>query len=288
LQDEKTTGWGISFNLSCVDFLSRNISSYIDILAGILFHIAILFVLFVHYGFITNDKMSFNIIQWRFIREKKKPSSLAQLFIDRRNRLSSLILALTLVPLIRILSLVMPLSTFAPIYWFIIIGVAVYLAFIALVIQQRIELKECGIRLPKLKHLPLEIGIILLAVPLGVAEYYILRPLPVIDSFSITNIVIAVLILFIATGLMEELIFRGLIQKKAIAILGPWKGILFVTFIFAMLHIGNLSILDVLLVFSIGGAYSIIVYKTKTIIGVTISHTVVNMFLFIICPLTIA
>lgn len=262
--------------------------AYIDIPAGILFHIAILFVLFVHYGFITNDKMSFNIIQWRFIREKKKPSSLAQLFIDRRNRLSSLILALTLVPLIRILSLVMPLSTFAPIYWFIIIGVAVYLAFIALVIQQRIELKECGIRLPKLKHLPLEIGIILLAVPLGVAEYYILRPLPVIDSFSITNIVIAVLILFIATGLMEELIFRGLIQKKAIAILGPWKGILFVTLIFAILHVGNLSILGVLLVFSIGGLYSITVYKTKTIIGVTISHTLLNVFLFIICPLTIA
>ena len=269
-------------------FLAEISVTYIDILAGILFHIIILLALFVHYGFITNDKMSFNIIQWRFIREKKKPSSLAQLFIDRRNRLSSLILALTLVPLIRILSLVMPLSTFAPIYWFIIIGVAVYLAFIALVIQQRIELKECGIRLPKLKHLPLEIGIILLAVPIGVAEYYILRPLPFIDSFSITNIVMAVLILFIATGLMEELIFRGLIQKKAIAILGSWKGILFTTLIFAILHVGNLSILDVLLVFSIGGSYSIIVYKTKTIIGVTISHTVVNIFLFIICPLTIA
>ena len=269
-------------------FLAEISVTYIDILAGILFHIIILLALFVHYGFITNDKMSFNIIQWRFIREKKKPSSLAQLFIDRRNRLSSLILALTLVPLIRILSLVMPLSTFAPIYWFIIIAVAVYLAFIALVIQQRIELKECGIRLPKLKHLPLEIGIILLAVPIGVAEYYILRPLPFIDSFSITNIVMAVLILFIATGLMEELIFRGLIQKKAIAILGSWKGILFTTLIFAILHVGNLSILDVLLVFSIGGSYSIIVYKTKTIIGVTISHTVVNIFLFIICPLTIA
>jgi hypothetical protein len=181
----------------------------------------------------------------------------------------------------------MPLYHFPRIQWFIIVGVPVYLALFILLFQQRITLKEIGLQLPRKKYIPIEIGIILLGIPLGFMEFYLLHPTPVIDSLSIENLIIAILILFIATGLMEELIFRGALQKKSINILGSWRGMLFVTLIFATLHIGNLSFLDVLLVFCIGGLYAIVVKTTKTIIGVSISHTVVNIFLFIICPLSL-
>jgi membrane protease YdiL (CAAX protease family) len=261
--------------------------AYVSSQAGIFFHILILCLLFIHSGFIDKEKMSINKLQWFFIKEKKRPSNEVQMLIHKRVKLTSMLLALTLVPLIRILSLVMPLSHFPRIQWFIIIGVAVYLAFFVLVIQQKINRKECSLQLPAKKHIPLEVGIILLGIPLGFAEYYILRPTPFIDSFSIENIIVAVLILFIATGLMEEVIFRGLLQKKSTDILGVWPGILFITLIFAVLHIGNLSLLDVLLVFSIGGLYAVVVKTTKTIIGVSISHTIVNVFLFIICPLVL-
>jgi membrane protease YdiL (CAAX protease family) len=261
--------------------------AYVSPQAGIFFHIIILCLLFIHSGFINKEKMSINKLQWFMIKEKKKPSSLVQKLIDKKVKLTSILLALTLVPLIRILSLVMPLSHFPRIQWFIIIGVAVYLALFVLLYQQKINIKECGLRLPTKKHIPIEVGIMLLGIPLGFAEYYILRPTPFIDSFSIENIIVAVLILFIATGLMEEVIFRGLLQKKSTDILGVWPGILFITLIFAVLHIGNLSLLDVLLVFSIGGLYAVVVKTTKTVLGVSISHTVVNVFLFIICPLTL-
>jgi len=261
--------------------------AYVSPQAGIFFHIIILCLLFVHSGFINKEKMSINKLQWFMIKEKKKPSSLVQKLIDKRVKLTSILLALTLVPLIRILSLVMPLSHFPRIQWFIIIGVAVYLALFVLLFQQKINIKECGLRLPTKKHVPIEVGIMLLGIPLGVGEYYILRPAPFIDSFSIGNLIVAVLILFIATGLMEEVIFRGLLQKKSIDILGVWPGILFITLIFAVLHIGNLSFLDVLLVVCIGGLYAVVVKTTKTVLGVSISHTVVNIFLFIICPLTL-
>jgi membrane protease YdiL (CAAX protease family) len=99
---------------------------------------------------------------------------------------------------------------------------------------------------------------------------------------------VAILILFVATGLMEEVIFRGILQKKTTDMIGTWQGMLFVTILFAGLHIGNLSVLDVLLVFFIGGLYAIIVNITKTIVGVTVSHTVVNLMLFIVCPLALA
>ena len=259
--------------------------TYVSLQAGILVHIIILFILFIHSGFISKEKMSINKLQWLFIKDKKRPSTRVQAIINKRAKLSSILLALTLVPLIRILSLVMPLSHFPRILWFIIIGVAVYLALFILLSHQGINLNEINIQLPTKKHIPIEIGIILLGMPLGIIEYYILRPTPFIDALSLENLIIGILILFIATGLMEELIFRGLLQNKSIDILGAWPGIFFVTLIFAALHIGNLSLLDVTLVFCIGGLYAVVVKTTKTIIGVSISHTIVNIFLFIICPL---
>lgn len=267
--------------------LAEIATSYLSPETGILFHIGILFILFIHYGFLTSKKMSINRLQWSVIKEKKRPSSLVQQLIDKKKKLSSLLLALTLAPLIRIMSLVMPLSNFPRIQWFIIVGIAVYISFIVLVIQQEIDIKKCGVRLPQTKHIPLELGIILLAVPMGFAEYLILKPEPFMSSFSIGSFIATILIFFIATGLMEELIFRGLIQKEAIETIGIWQGLLFVSILFAVLHIGNLSLLDVLLVFCIGGMYSLVVNKTKTIIGVTISHTITNVFLFVICPLTL-
>jgi len=258
--------------------------TYVSLQVGIFFHIIILCLLLIHSGFRNKEKISITNIQWSLFKDKKEPSGLLQGHIDKKEKLISTLLALTLVPLIRILSLVMPLSHFPRIQWFIIIGVAVYLAFLVLLFQQKINIRECGLQLPMKKHLPIEVGVILFGMPLGFIEYFILRPAPFIDSFSIGNLIVAILILFVATGLMEEIIFRGLLQKKSIDILGIWPGILFVTLIFAALHIGNLSFLDMLLVFCIGGLYAVVVKTTKTIIGVSISHTVVNVFLFIICP----
>ena len=266
--------------------LAEIVTAYVSIQAGIVFHISILFLLFIHSGFISIKKMSVNKEQLLFIKQKKKPSGLLQSLISKKTDLSSLLIVLTLAPLIRILSLVMPLAHFPRIQWFTIISVALYLSIIIIIRQQKLALKEHGFRLPKREHIPIEIGIALLAIPFGVMEYLILRPASLISSFSGEDILMAILILFIGTGLLEEVIFRGLIQKKTMNMMGAWQGMLFVTILFAVLHVGNLSFLDVLLVFFIGGLYAVVVYKTKTIIGVTISHTMVNIMLFIVCPLT--
>lgn len=266
--------------------LAEIVTAYVSIQAGIVFHISILFLLFIHSGFISRKKMAVNEAQLLFIKQKKKPSGLLQSIISKKADLSSLLIVLTLAPLIRILSLVMPLVHFLRIQWFTIISIAVYLSIIIIIRQQKLALKDHGLRWPKRKHLPIEIGIALIAIPFGVMEYLILRPAPLISTFSAGDILVAILILFIGTGLLEEIIFRGLLQKKTVDMMGAWQGMLFVTILFAVLHIGNLSFLDVLLVFFIGGLYGVVVYKTKSIIGVTVSHTMVNIMLFIVCPLT--
>jgi hypothetical protein len=82
---------------------------------------------------------------------------------------------------------------------------------------------------------------------------------------------------------MEELAFRGLMQYHAVRTLG-FSGIVFVSVLFGFLHIGNLSALDVLLASSVGFIYSLIVKVTGSIYGISISHGIINITLFLIAP----
>jgi len=58
--------------------------------------------------------------------------------------------------------------------------------------------------------------------------------------------------MLVYTGFLEELIFRGIIQHNAITYFKPGIGIFFVALLFAVMHTGNLSFLDVVFVFFIG------------------------------------
>ncbi|MCK4731330.1 MAG: CPBP family intramembrane metalloprotease, partial [Methanophagales archaeon] len=65
-----------------------------------------------------------------------------------------------------------------------------------------------------------------------------------------------------------------------------WWGILFVSTIFGVLHVGNLSPwhLDCLLAFLVGFVFSVVREKTGSIYGISISHGVINIMLFLVMP----
>jgi membrane protease YdiL (CAAX protease family) len=221
---------------------------------GIAFHAAILFILLTHSVLVKNPAFS------------------------------GLLVALTIAPLIRILSLSMPLTHFAYIMWFLIISIPIFIAIFACIAIQKLSLKDVGITLPRAKDIPIEIGIVLLAPPVGILEYLILKPEPLLYELSPFLLIASVLIMIIYTGFVEELAFRGLMQYYALKTMG-WWGILFITIIFAVMHIGNLTYWDVLLAFVVGGIYALVVKKTGSILGVSLSHGLINIVLFLIAPL---
>jgi membrane protease YdiL (CAAX protease family) len=73
-------------------------------------------------------------------------------------------------------------------------------------------------------------------------------------------------------------------QRSAVEALGPRVGVLGVNAVFAVLHVGWLSILDLLFVFSIGLFFGFVVLKTGSIMGVSISHGITNVVLFLVVP----
>jgi membrane protease YdiL (CAAX protease family) len=64
-------------------------------------------------------------------------------------------------------------------------------------------------------------------------------------------------------------------------VFGGW-GIIYVSYIFAILHIGFLSWIDVVFVFGVALFFGWVVKKTGSLLGVTLSHGITNIILFIV------
>ena len=197
--------------------------------------------------------------------------------------LNRLLYALALVPLIRIVSLTMPLGRFGDeTYWFLAAGLPVFVAAVVVVATLRIRPQDIGLRIGR-RALHLQPLVILFGLVLGFSEYHILRPDPLIDELTVSQFVLPALVLIFATGFVEEFIFRGILQRTASAALGP-LAIIYVSIIFAILHIGYRSGTDFLFVLLIALLYGWVVRKTGSIIGVSMSHGITNITLFLLVP----
>ena len=188
---------------------------------------------------------------------------------------------LALAPLIRILSLTLPLGAFPLIWWYAFTslplltaaGVAAYLA---------------GFKAADLGFTTGRIGSQLLitfsGLLLGLLEYLILRPQPLVPALTPGSIWLPALILLVGTGFTEEFIFRGLMQQAAARAAGPRFALYYVSFIFAVLHITHQSLLDVIFVFAVALFFGRMVQRQGSILGVTLAHGLTNITLYLVWP----
>lgn len=206
---------------------------------------------------------------------------LVQSVFAPRDEQRNLIVALSMVPLVRIMSLSMPLSILPQIFWYPIIYFPLLVATV--IIIRFVDLNRVDVGLVT-RGLPLQILIgLVTGFIFGVSEYFILRPEPFIAEFSFRHVIVPFIVLTLTTGFVEELMFRGVLQRLAEPVMGTW-GIIFVSLIFAVLHVGFYSVIDVAFVFVVALAYGLIVKKTGSLVGVTLSHGIANGILFLIGP----
>jgi hypothetical protein len=191
-----------------------------------------------------------------------------------------LVLTLSLIPLIRIISLSMPLADIPQIWWYPIIYLPLLAA--AIVVMRLLEYKPSDIGI-RFGFIPFQLIIGLVGIGLGILEYRILFPESLITELSWQAAWLPALILALSTGFVEELIFRGILQKVSVDLFGIW-GIVYTSILFAILHIGFLSWVDIVFVFAIALFFGWIVHKTRSLLGVILCHGIINIVLFIIAP----
>ncbi len=200
----------------------------------------------------------------------------------------NLILSLTLVPLIRIISLSLPLTQIPQIWWYPIIYAPLLIGAIIVAVIEGYGPKDIGVTL---RAWPVQILVGVLGLGLGYLEYQILMPQPLVSALTWQLALLPATLVFFSTGFVEEFIFRGVMQKSATDYFGVW-GIIYVTLIFAVLHLGwvvgpdvsPLARWDILFVFAVGLFFSWVVRKTGSLLGVALCHGIINVMLFFVVP----
>jgi membrane protease YdiL (CAAX protease family) len=171
----------------------------------------------------------------------------------------------------------MTLYTFVLFYTPLVIPVA------AIIISQRNSLAEMGITK---KHL---LPFMALAVPLsfliGLGEYLTIRPGYLIPDLSFENLLMLTIIMVFFVGLVEELIFRSLLQSRLEQALSMPEALLITSFLFGLMHSGYGTYYEMLYTGFVGLVIGLIFYKTRSLPFIAVLHGFVNVFLFGILPL---
>ncbi len=193
-----------------------------------------------------------------------------------------LFLSLALVPLVRIISLSMPLANIPQIWWYPIVYAPLLVAALQVIRLLGFSLEQIGLNF---KRISIQLAVALAGFVFGVVEYFILT-----EEAQATGLVLqetwllAAFLLMVCTGFVEELIFRGVLQRSAVEAFG-WWGIIYVSLLFAVVHLIHQSLIDIAFVFVIAIFFGWVVKKTGSIFGVTLSHGIANIVLFLVAPL---
>ena len=191
-----------------------------------------------------------------------------------------LLLALALVPLLRIISLGIPLTDIPPILLYYLSYALVFVGAVVVGGILGYTPEQVGL---SLRRFPIQLVVGLTGIVFGVAEYFILVPEPMIVELTLQEIWLPALILLILTGFMQEFVFRGVIQYGVVEAFGGW-GIVYVSLLFTVTHIGFLPLIDLILIFVVALLFGYVVRKTGSIVGVALSRGIWNIALYLIVP----
>lgn len=116
-----------------------------------------------------------------------------------------LALALMLLPIIRLLSLALPLGYLPRMAWYPAVAVPLLVAIWGVVRQNKISRQDLGLRL---ETAPLQLALIIGGLGIGAIKYLILQPAPQTEAFSWSVFLMSSINLLMFTGFTEELLFR--------------------------------------------------------------------------------
>src|SRR2546428_3666038 len=214
---------------------------------------------------------------------------LSVLLQSRDATLAALVVAASLASLVRVFSLAVPRYPFvAPpetnplntLPWLALVSVPLLVSVATVAYVQGLRPRDLGLRFERWIDIPQQTAVAMTGIPLGLLEFFILRLPPSqkwVPGITLGNLVLGGLAIFFATGLSEELIFRAILLKRAVEGLGERAGLLYVTAIFASLHIFFLNGIDLVFVFAVGLFYGLIVLNTRNPCGAMLSPTLAHL-----------
>lgn len=207
--------------------------------------------------------------------------SLSMLYI-KNEEIQKTYQALILLPVLRLVNLSMPAFYDVTLYSFVFIyGLLTIPVTIALT-HQGFTREQLGITFKWIGvYIPLSI---IMGFLLGVGEFFIIETNYLIPDLSVSNLLIFTLIMVFLVGLIEEIIFRSILQNRLEVLLGIQKGLIITSILFGLMHSGYGSISEIFYTFAVGLVIGYMFYRTRSLPLITMIHGFINVFLFGIIP----
>ncbi|AKB76631.1 CAAX amino terminal protease family protein [Methanosarcina horonobensis HB-1 = JCM 15518] len=204
------------------------------------------------------------------------------IIVSKKMEIRKLHQAFILLPILRLINLSMPVFFETDLYSFIFIYVPMAIPAIIISIHQEIPGQRKADLLKKMRiYLPFSLVAGLIFAEL---EYLIIQTRPLIPDLSPVNLLELTIIMIFVVSLIEEFIFRGIIQTRLEEFLGPAWAILLASFLFGVMHSSYGTPYEIVYTFFAGGVLGYFFYKTKSLPLIVMIHGFINIFLFGIIP----
>ena len=147
---------------------------------------------------------------------------------------------LALVALIRPVSLAAAVPAVGPLAWYALAGVPLITGAVLATRLVEDPSRELHLRIERPR---LDAEMVALGVPAGLVGYLLLGPTPLLAHANAVGYFVMVAILVVFGGMLEELVFRGLVQSAAVRVFGgTGAGVIFTAALGTALYWGSGSI----------------------------------------------
>jgi CAAX protease family protein len=189
------------------------------------------------------------------------------------------IVALSLLPILRLVSLTAPVGADSTTARYLLVG-GLMLGGVAAAVW--------GVRLPGVsfrpRHVLFQFGVLWVVVPLALLVSDVVDP-PRITAEETWPQLTAAAVAVALAAIVEEIVFRGLIQTTLGRVYGPVTGVLGATLLYVIAYLGVRPLSLVLCAAVLGLLFGWVAQRTGTLIGVAIGHSLFNIALFVVLPL---
>ena len=190
--------------------------------------------------------------------------------------------ALLLLLQLRIINISMPFFFTMTLYWYPLIYSPLFISIYLILRYQNASFDDIGMHTRNLhRYIPFAL---LIGAILAWVEYQIIHPEPLILKLGIADLVALAIIMFVFVGLVEELIFRSILQTKLQQSIGLCSGLLMTSILFGIMHSGYGSVYELLFATVAGLIIGYLYQKTGSLPFVTAIHCTTNVLLFGLLP----
>lgn len=190
--------------------------------------------------------------------------------------------ALMLLPILRLINLSMPVFFETTLYTFVFVYGCLAIPVAVIIIHQHYSLEQIGISMRNIGTYT--VISIPLSFVLGLGEYLTIKAEYLIPDLTFENLLRLTFIMVFFVGLIEELIFRSILQTRLEHILSINESLLITSFLFGLMHSGYGTFYEILYTSFVGLLIGLIFCKTKSLPFIVILHGFINVFLFGVLP----